>query len=198
MWKDSIRNIVVIFQPNILRIVGFYVRHSAIVSKDHLCTVTERLLIKSGLWWHAYGTFFLRKYRQETFGKNHGKNLGTWKFDVKHFPIVEFTILSYRIKVRIMSRTESFSFGNFEISLPRKSLFFYLFDWNYWRFPMSSASPDWNSGFLRPRLKFKLKKKIKAWTWCAITMAKAHEMHTVSFYKHFLHLLSNKSELEMR
>ena len=33
MWKDSIRNIVVIFQPNILRIVGFYVRHSAI-SKD--------------------------------------------------------------------------------------------------------------------------------------------------------------------
>ena len=29
MWKDSIRNIVVIFQPNILRIVGFYVRHSA-------------------------------------------------------------------------------------------------------------------------------------------------------------------------
>ena len=30
MWKDSIRNIVVIFQPNILRIVGFYVRHSAL------------------------------------------------------------------------------------------------------------------------------------------------------------------------
>ena len=29
MWKDSIRNIVVIFQPNILRIVEFYVRHSA-------------------------------------------------------------------------------------------------------------------------------------------------------------------------
>ena len=31
MWKDSIRNNVVIFQPNILRIVGFYVRHSAII-----------------------------------------------------------------------------------------------------------------------------------------------------------------------
>ena len=31
MWKDSIRNIVVIFQPNILRIVGFYVRHSAYI-----------------------------------------------------------------------------------------------------------------------------------------------------------------------
>ena len=31
MWKDSIRNIVVILQPNILRIVGFYVRHSATV-----------------------------------------------------------------------------------------------------------------------------------------------------------------------
>ena len=29
MWKDSIRNIVAIFQPNILRIVGFYVRHLA-------------------------------------------------------------------------------------------------------------------------------------------------------------------------
>ena len=29
MWKDFIRNIVVIFQPNILRIIGFYVRHSA-------------------------------------------------------------------------------------------------------------------------------------------------------------------------
>ena len=32
MWKDSIRNIVVIFQPNILRIVGSYVRHWAKVS----------------------------------------------------------------------------------------------------------------------------------------------------------------------
>ena len=29
IWKDSIRNIVVIFQTNILRIVGIYVRHSA-------------------------------------------------------------------------------------------------------------------------------------------------------------------------
>ena len=29
MWKDSNRNVVEIFQPNILRIVGFYVRHSA-------------------------------------------------------------------------------------------------------------------------------------------------------------------------
>ena len=32
MWKDSIRNIVVICQPNILKIVGFYVRHSAMES----------------------------------------------------------------------------------------------------------------------------------------------------------------------
>ena len=32
MWKDSVRNIVVIFQTNILRIVGFYVRHSAPVN----------------------------------------------------------------------------------------------------------------------------------------------------------------------
>ena len=29
MWKDSIRNIAVIFQTTILRFVGFYVRHSA-------------------------------------------------------------------------------------------------------------------------------------------------------------------------
>ena len=34
MWKDSIRNIVVIFQPNILRIVGLYVRHSAYVRRS--------------------------------------------------------------------------------------------------------------------------------------------------------------------
>ena len=31
MWKDSIRNIVVIFQTTILGIVGFYVRRSASV-----------------------------------------------------------------------------------------------------------------------------------------------------------------------
>ena len=33
MWKESNRNIVVIFQPNILRIVGFYVRHSAYMDR---------------------------------------------------------------------------------------------------------------------------------------------------------------------
>ena len=33
MWKDSNRNIVVIFQPNILRSVGFHVRHSASIFK---------------------------------------------------------------------------------------------------------------------------------------------------------------------
>ena len=35
MWKDSNRNIVVIFQPNILRIVGFYVRHLAMAFFRH-------------------------------------------------------------------------------------------------------------------------------------------------------------------
>ena len=30
MWKDSNRNIVVIFKTNILRIVGFFVRRSAV------------------------------------------------------------------------------------------------------------------------------------------------------------------------
>jgi hypothetical protein len=43
MWKDSIKNIVVIFQPNILRIVGFYVRHSATL--DSGINVGVRLLI---------------------------------------------------------------------------------------------------------------------------------------------------------
>ena len=47
MWKDSIRNIVVIFQPNILRTVGFYVRHSAIdiMFKETLLPSVEQLLL---------------------------------------------------------------------------------------------------------------------------------------------------------
>ena len=61
MWKDSIRNIVVIFQPNILRIVGFYVRHSATNTFkiilfffilafpfSTLFSVTIQILVKSG------------------------------------------------------------------------------------------------------------------------------------------------------
>ena len=43
MWKDSIRNIVVIFQPNILRIIGFYVRHSATVFAHFLMMEPTRL-----------------------------------------------------------------------------------------------------------------------------------------------------------
>ena len=39
MWKDSNRNIVVIFQPNVLKIVGFYVRHSA---KEMINEKTQR------------------------------------------------------------------------------------------------------------------------------------------------------------
>ena len=35
MWKDSIRNIVVIFQTTILRLVGFYVRRSAHVTNEN-------------------------------------------------------------------------------------------------------------------------------------------------------------------
>ena len=44
MWKESNRNIVVIFQPNILRIVGFYVRHSA---KDDLLALELKSWNKS-------------------------------------------------------------------------------------------------------------------------------------------------------
>ena len=54
MWKDFIRNIVVIFQPNILRIVGFYVRHSADVVKFAIVLVTYvkhlLLVIKSKIF----------------------------------------------------------------------------------------------------------------------------------------------------
>ena len=46
MWKDSIRNIVVIFQPNILRIVGFYVRHSAIEFPLWWNKISYRLVVK--------------------------------------------------------------------------------------------------------------------------------------------------------
>jgi hypothetical protein len=35
MWKDSIRNIVIIFQTTILRFVGFYVRRSANILKEN-------------------------------------------------------------------------------------------------------------------------------------------------------------------
>ena len=47
MWKDSIRNIVVIFQPNILRIFEFYVRRSAPASAHG-----------SGVSKHWSGTYF--------------------------------------------------------------------------------------------------------------------------------------------
>ena len=51
MWKDSIRNIVGIFQTNILRIIGFYVRRSATVFLNKIIekcsskvTSTEQML----------------------------------------------------------------------------------------------------------------------------------------------------------
>ena len=50
MWKDSIRNIVVIFQPNILRIVGFYVRHSAMEVKNNHAHVTRQKILKMLGW----------------------------------------------------------------------------------------------------------------------------------------------------
>ena len=46
MWKDSNRNMVVIFQPNILSIVGFYVRHLAKVAET-----TQKVL---DLFWHDF------------------------------------------------------------------------------------------------------------------------------------------------
>ena len=49
MWKDSIRNIVVIFQPNILRSVGFYVRHSAIVY-SHVSSKSKKKGVVIMVW----------------------------------------------------------------------------------------------------------------------------------------------------
>ena len=63
MWKDSNRNIVVIFQPNILRIVGFYVRHSASVlnSLDQsCCCIRERHLLE--IKYHKYSPPSIRSY----------------------------------------------------------------------------------------------------------------------------------------
>ena len=57
MWKDSIRNIVVIFQTTILRIVGSYVRHSAIVKP---LTTYHATLLK----FHTSPQDFFRQDRQ--------------------------------------------------------------------------------------------------------------------------------------
>ena len=56
MWKESNRNIVVIFQPNILRIVRFYVRHSA-----YMNFINEWLI--------------LERVRQKKYGKNSFRTL---------------------------------------------------------------------------------------------------------------------------
>ena len=49
MWKDSIRNNVVIFQTTILRIVGFYVRHSATIleTKFACCPIYLKIIFWS-------------------------------------------------------------------------------------------------------------------------------------------------------
>ena len=69
MWKDSIRNIVVIFQPNILRIVGFYVRHSAMIETSTFA-VSEgiSLLHKLVLWSERLLEYFVffREARKPT------------------------------------------------------------------------------------------------------------------------------------
>ena len=59
MWKDSIRNIVVIFQPNILRIVGFYVRHSANVFFINSPSISKSFFIQFGILAHIGSSFLL-------------------------------------------------------------------------------------------------------------------------------------------
>ena len=65
MWKDSIRNIVVIFQPNILRIVGFYVRHSANILVDQ----------NKNIFWKKNGQK-LKNHATLIFGQNHWYEIG--------------------------------------------------------------------------------------------------------------------------
>ena len=55
MWKDSIRNIVVTFQTTILRIVGFYVRHSANVLNSVLGTPETRKIVLTLIIGVTYG-----------------------------------------------------------------------------------------------------------------------------------------------
>ena len=62
MWKESNRNIVVIFQPNILRIVGLYVRHSAIV-KERDFEAEKRFKKKSNLVIMSHGHFLPTRNR---------------------------------------------------------------------------------------------------------------------------------------
>ena len=65
MWKDSIRNIVVIFQTKILRNVGFYVRRSAndfvFVSYFLLITTCPNVLI-ARLLCNDFGQQLCQKY----------------------------------------------------------------------------------------------------------------------------------------
>ena len=74
MWKDSIINIVAIFQPNILRIVGFYVRHSAIVYCSSLQDL-NRMNLTAALrnkFFMGWGSPFVihKKEKKERIQKN--------------------------------------------------------------------------------------------------------------------------------
>ena len=66
MWKDSSRNIVVIFQPNILGIVGFYVRHSANIW-DMLEKSPHQASLVRGFEYRKEKTFAWLTYFQQGF-----------------------------------------------------------------------------------------------------------------------------------
>ena len=88
-------------------------------------------------------------------------------------------------------------FRSFTVSLPRKNFVDWNFDENSRRFPMSSASPIGILDFNKDRgLTSNWRRRSKlAWTWCAIALAKAHEIHTVSFWNiSLVCLLRNRSK----
>ena len=77
MWKDSIRNIVVIFQPNILRIVGFYVRHSAINFNKKLRIFLMTELRETERYKQKRNLQFCERFWKNFREKNEGTSMNT-------------------------------------------------------------------------------------------------------------------------
>ena len=84
MWKESNRNIVVIFQPNILGIVGFYVRHSA-----HHCSTGQWFIFTEVTFYNihilAVDFCLLLTLSQISF-TNTCTKIQIWKNSKKNFP----------------------------------------------------------------------------------------------------------------
>ena len=97
MWKDSIKNIVVIFQldyfqPNILKIVGFYVRHSAFVMYLRCCQIFESSTFQPNIIIKFYSKILLNLdfylLRSLTFDKISQKIMWLKQFGIKKSGII--------------------------------------------------------------------------------------------------------------